>query len=456
MKRYLNSQFRDMIVGVNTKVPLESGEYVTAINFDNAATTPPFCSVMKAIMEYAPWYASVHRGKGHKSVFSSELYEESRITMKKFVGADHTKEVVFTKNTTESINILAYLLQAESKEQVILSTDMEHLANDLPWRENFTLDYVKIKEDGQLSLADLKEKLVKYQGRVTLVTVTGASNVTGYINPVYRIAELAHKYGAKILVDGAQLVPHAPFDMKSSKLPDHIDYLAFSGHKLYAPFGAGVLIGPQEDFAKGSPVYKGGGAVGLVSHDFVEWDNPPNRYEAGTPNMMGVVAMTAAIQTMNTINCSAIHDYEKKLIDYAIKGLRHIPDINLYCCSDGSEERVSLISFTVNGLYHSIVAAILAQEAGIAARSGLFCAHPYVEKLLKMTDKELAYYHKNVDVLVPGLVRISFGLYNTYDEINVLLELLTRVVKNKNYYNNKYKNEARNVGEEKTHFLWYC
>lgn len=454
MKRY--SHFREMVVGVNTRVPLESGEYVTAINFDNAATTPPFCSVMQAIMEFAPWYSSVHRGKGHKSVFSSELYEESRQVIKQFVGADQTKEVIFTKNTTESINILAYLLQGDAKKQVVLSTDMEHLANDLPWREHFTIDYVKIKEDGQLSLSDLKEKLIKYQGKVKLVTVTGASNVTGYINPVYKIAELAHKYGAQILVDGAQLVPHAPFDMKPSNAADHIDYLVFSGHKLYAPFGAGVLIGPLEEFAKGNPVYKGGGAVGLVSHDFVEWDNPPNRYEAGTPNMMGVVAMTAAIQTLQSINCGVVHEYEKKLIDYAIKGLQCIPDIQLFCCADGNEERVSLVSFAVDGLYHSIVAAILAQEAGIAARSGLFCAHPYVEKLLKMTDTELAHYHENVDVLVPGLVRISFGLYNTREEIDVMLDLLTRVSRNKNYYKNKYKNEARNVGEEQTHFLWFC
>lgn len=454
MKKF--SQFRDMVIGVNTKVPLESGEYVTAINFDNAATTPPFCSVMQAIMEYAPWYASVHRGKGHKSVFSSELYEESRTTIKQFVGADQTKEVIFTKNTTESINILAYLLRDESKKQVVLSTDMEHLANDLPWREHFTLDYIRIKKDGQLSLADLKEKLINYQGRVKLVTVTGASNVTGYINPVYKIAELAHKYGAKILVDGAQLVPHSPFDMKPSGTAEHIDYLVFSGHKMYAPFGAGVLIGPLEDLDKGSPIYKGGGAVGLVSHDFVEWDNPPNRYEAGTPNMMGVVAMTAAIQTINSVNCAVIHEYEKKLIDYAIKGLRRIPGIQLYSCAEGSEERVSLISFTVEGLYHSVVAAILAQEAGIAARSGLFCAHPYVEKLLKMTDKELTYYHENIDVLVPGLVRISFGLYNTCEEIDVMLALLTRVARNKNYYKNKYKNEARNAGADQTHFLWFC
>jgi len=454
MKRY--SHFREMVVGVNTKVPLVSGEYVTAINFDNAATTPPFCSVMQAIMEFAPWYSSVHRGKGHKSVFSSELYEASRVTIKRFVGADQTKEVIFTKNTTEAINILAYLLQGDAKKQVVLSTDMEHLANDLPWREHFTIDYVRIKEDGRLSLTDLQEKLVKYQGKVKLVTVTGASNVTGYINPVYKIAELAHKYGAKILVDGAQLVPHAPFDMRPSDSAEHIDYLVFSGHKLYAPFGAGVLIGPLEDFAKGSPVYKGGGAVGLVSHTFVEWDNPPNRYEAGTPNMMGVVAMTAAIQSLQSINCAVVHEYEKKLIDYAINGLRHIPDIQLFCCADGSEERVSLVSFAVDGLYHSVVAAILAQEAGIAARSGLFCAHPYVEKLLKITDQELTYYHENTDVLVPGLVRISFGLYNTREEIDVMLDLLTRVSRNKNFYQNKYKNEARNEGAEQTHYLWYC
>lgn len=457
---YRNSgnYFRPLVAGAETKVPLANGKFVTAINFDNAATTPPLRAVLQEISHFAPWYASVHRGRGYKSILTSELYERAREVVKGYVKADKSDVVIFTKNTTESINMLAYALSPGGKEQVVLSTDMEHLANDLPWRDKFTVDYVSLTRSGRLSVKDLEAKLKAYGGKVILVTVTGASNVTGYINPIAKVARLAHKYGAKILVDGAQWVPHTSVDMKPCSSPEHIDYLTFSAHKMYAPFGAGVLIGPQATFANNIPVYQGGGAVGLVSHEYIEWDDPPAKCEAGTPNMIGVLALITAIETLSKLNINDIHTYERGLIDYAIDGLRSIPGINLYSTRDGSEARVSLISFTMEGLHHSQIAEILSQEAGIAVRNGLFCAHPYVEKLLKLTKKEIKYYQTYDDKTIPGLVRMSFGIYNTYQEIDIFYKLLCHVARNPNYYARKYAyvlEPDRCGGKEQSEYL-YC
>jgi selenocysteine lyase/cysteine desulfurase len=443
----VGAYLRNLVVGVNEKVPLLNGKYVTAINFDNAATTPPFYSVMRKINDFAPWYASIHRGAGYKSVVSSDIFEEGRAVIQKFVNADSTRDVViYTKNTTEAINMLSYILFQDDKNQIILSSEMEHLANDLPWRDKFKIDYISINQHGAISLEDLELKLIKYDGKVKLVTVTGASNVTGYINPIYKIARLVHKYGAKILVDGAQLVPHCPIDMQPYESQEHIDYLVFSAHKMYAPFGVGVLIGPKGIFERGKPVYQGGGAVTLVSRQFVAWDNPPHKDEAGTPNAMGVVALIAAIQTLEHVGMQVVHEYEEQLINYTIEGLKCIDDIKLYCCTKEKEDRVSIIAFTIPGINHELVAEKLSCEAGISVRTGLFCAHPYVEKLLQLSTQELEYYKNNQGVSCPGLVRISLGLYNNYQEIDIMIDLLKWIASNKKVCKQKYSPRPRRKG----------
>lgn len=436
----LSKGFRKLIVGVNTQVPLSNGGYAAAINLDNAATTPPFHSVMEAITKFVPWYSSVHRGTGYKSILSSDIYEAGRGIIKRFVHADKNKDIViYTKNTTEAINLLAYVLaQDEDEGAVVLSTEMEHLANDLPWRDKFKVDYACTDKHGRLVVEDLELKLRKYDGKVKLVTVTGASNVTGYKNPIYEIAVLAHRYGAKILVDGAQLVPHCPVDMKDFDSSEHIDYLAFSAHKMYAPFGSGVLIGPKQTFEKIEPVYKGGGAVKLVSHHFIDWEGAPYNNEAGTPNVIGIVALVEAIKTLDRIGMNVIHEYEKKLIEYTTKALAGIPDIVMYGPSEKDEDKIGIIAFELMGIEPRLLSQVLSWEAAIAVRSGLFCAHPYVEKLLKLTDQKLRYYQKKPDIPFPGLVRISVGLYNSYREIDVLVDCLGRIAKNKKEYKQKY------------------
>jgi cysteine desulfurase / selenocysteine lyase len=436
-----SANFRGLIVGINASVPLSNGDYITAINFDNAATTPPFTAVLQSINNFSPWYSSIHRGTGYKSQYSSELYDKSRETIASFVKADYnTNTIIYVKNTTEAINKISNrLFKKYGRKNVILSSEMEHHSNDLPWRDNYQVDYVEVDYNGRLSIKSLEYKLRKYEGRVKLVTVSGASNVTGYLNPIYEIAEIAHKYKAKILVDGAQLVPHTEVDVKPDNSPQHIDYLVFSAHKMYAPFGIGVLIGPKEIFDRGEPDYKGGGTIELVTHDFVRWAPAPDRDEAGTPNVIGVVALVESIKVLNSIGMCNVEKNEKELTAYALQRLKCIPGLQLYGNAEDSSDRVGIITFNIKDMYHKIVATILSQEYGIAVRSGCFCAQPYVQKLLDLSRKEIRRRIKYDDLPHPGLVRVSFGLYNTKEEVDILIKALIHITENKDYYVKRYK-----------------
>ncbi|OPY59053.1 MAG: putative cysteine desulfurase [Pelotomaculum sp. PtaU1.Bin035] len=438
----IQSAFRNLVAGVDAKIPLQNGNWVTSINMDNAATTPPFVHTLQEIVNFAPMYSSIHRGSGYKSRLSTELFETSRSIIANFVKADPNHDtVIFVKNTTEAINKLSYRLCEGKRKNVILSTEMEHHSNDLPWRNRYHVDYVEIDDDGRLCLDSLVNKLSKYKKAVKLVAVTGASNVTGYVNPIYEIAEITHKFNAKVLVDGAQLAPHAQIDMKTFNSPQHIDYLAFSGHKMYAPFGTGVLIGPKETFEKGAPEYAGGGTVRAVTRTNIIWDDPPNKEEAGTPNVMGVLGLQAAIKTLSMIGMQDISNYEFGLWNYTVENLKKIPGLRLHCETDPVKPRIGVIPFNLDGIHHALVADILAGEAGIAVRSGCFCAQPYVRKLLKIAPEETETCIKNHQSLNrPGMVRVSFGLYNDYNEINVLIQTLCRIVEFKDYYIQKYMN----------------
>jgi selenocysteine lyase/cysteine desulfurase len=433
------SPYKNLVVGANTEVPLSNGTYVPYINFDNAATTPPFTSVLREIINFSPWYSSINRGKGYKSQVTSEFYENSRDVILNFVkgNKDHDT-VIYVKNTTEGINKLAYRLCSNNKKCVILSTNMEHHSNDLPWRGKYTVEYIELDSRGRLSLDDLEKKLKKHAGSVRLVTVSGASNVTGFINPIHDIAIIAHKYNAKILVDGAQLVPHVPVDMKSPNSIDHIDYLVFSGHKMYAPFGIGVLIGPKETFEKGDPDYTGGGTVQLVTHEYVIWNEPPSKEEAGTPNFMGVVAIVAAVKTLNSLPMENVDKYEKSLADYTVAKLRQISDIEIYGDYENYNNRVGIIPFNIKGLHHNLVAEALSYEAGIAVRTGCFCAHPYVQKLLSIPDEDVEDFMRYSKEERPGMIRASFGLYNSFSEADYFIGMIDRIVKHKDYYYRKY------------------
>ena len=432
--------YENLIIGSNSLVKLSNDNEVHYINFDNAATTPPFKSVMNALNNFSPYYSSVHRGTGYKSIISSNIYEEGRNVVLNFVnGNPNYHTVIFLKHTTECINKLSYRLQNTMKDKIVLTTYMEHHSNMLPWRNKYKTGYVEVDSKGRLCLEDLEFMLKKYKGKVGLVCVTGASNVTGYINDVHKIAELCHRYGAKIFVDGAQTIPHTPFDMKHIDSPEHIDLLAFSAHKMYAPFGIGALIAPKEIFMEGYSESVGGGSIKFVSTDDVVWADPPDKEEAGTPNLMGVVALTESIKTLQQLDMNKIEEYERKLTSYALEQMRDIPNILLYDDFDISK-KVSIITFNIMELHHTQLAYILGQEGGIAVRNGCFCAQPYVQKLLNIPKKDIKKYRTFDKNKLPGMVRVSFGLYNNFNEIDLFIYLLRKIAYNIPYYQDKYRN----------------
>ncbi|SHJ86726.1 Selenocysteine lyase/Cysteine desulfurase [Clostridium amylolyticum] len=422
---------RDMFMGIEELVPLSNGKSVMGINFDNAATTPAFKSVINNIVEFSSWYSSIHRGKGYKSKICDEFYEKSRDTILKFVGASRDRyNVIFVKNTTEGINKLAYRL-IDCKDVIVLSTRMEHHSNDLPWRDKCKVQYVEVDENGRLSIEHLIQKLQQGGGKIKLLTLTGASNVTGYVNDIHLIACICHSYNCKILVDGAQLVPHRRVIMDGTFENDYLDYLVFSAHKMYAPFGIGVVITPKDCFYKGEPECKGGGTVKFVTDYGVIWDDPPHKEEAGTPNVMGIVALLSAIKELSSISLDKVSLWEDELTSYLSHELKKINGIKIYGDNLNIKDRLGIITFNIEGMYHNEVAEILSEDYGISVRNGCFCAGPYVKRLLNLSDKDIEEYIKHPERGKPGMVRVSLGLYNNKREINDFLNAIEQIVRNK-------------------------
>lgn len=430
----MTKQLRRYVTGLDTVVPTAAGPRPYS-NFDNAASTPPLDSVMQAVNDFAPWYASVHRGNGLKSRLSTDIYEEARDIVGRFFGANPSEHVVlFGKNTTEAINKLSYRLNLRKSDVVIIS-HLEHHSNDLPWRARATVKRIHLAEDGSIDQAHFSKLLGRYAGRVKLVALSGASNVTGHTPDIHWFARKAHEAGAQIFVDCAQLAAHRPIAMKRLNDPEHLDYIAMSAHKMYAPFGTGALIGRRDAFAQGAPEYTGGGTIQLVTAKTVDWALPPDSDEAGSPNVVGAVAFARALQTITNIGFSTITEHEALLTSYALGRLGEVPGIKLYGSHDPDQttSRLGVIPFTLKNMPSNLVAAVLGFEWGIGVRSGCFCAHPYVMQLLGLdreAEKHLrnAVLHQRRD-LMPGMVRVSFGLYNTRQEIDTLIEALTAITR---------------------------
>ncbi len=432
--------FRQEILGIDLEVPLLNETRSKYINLDNAATTPPLVSVVKSMENFLPWYSSVHRGYGYKSQLSTEIYKTSRQLILDFFAADPTKyTTIFVKNTSEALNKLSYRLPSKGYE--VLSSWMEHHSNDLPWRFKQKTNFIELTPDGLLDLTDLESKLKK-NNRIKLVTICGASNVTGVVNPINTITELAHYYGAEILVDAAQLVSHRPLKV-SFPNQESLDYLTLSAHKIYAPFGSGVIIGLTESFLTGTPNEVGGGMVLAVSREQVVFSPPPDREEVGTPNLVGAFTLATALQWLKNNSFSQLVKYEELLTKYAFSRLQTIPGIILYGPSPELYPRVGVISFNLKEIPHGLVAAYLSFEAGIGVRHGCFCARPYVHHLLGLTNEEIIYYEslakKGVKCNLPGMVRISFGFYNTPEEIDILVDSLQELRINEAKIKNRYQ-----------------
>jgi selenocysteine lyase/cysteine desulfurase len=261
--------------------------------------------------------------------------------------------------------------------------------------------------------------------------VSGASNITGLCAPIHDIAVWTHAAGAKIFVDAAQLAPHRPIDIRPDEDPGHIDFLALSAHKLYAPFGTGALIGPKKFFDEGDPDAVGGGVVDIVTLDHAVWNRPPHKEEAGSPNVLGGVALAAAIRLLQGVGMDVIAAHEQELLNYAYAKLKKIPGIHLYGPTDDLREKVGVMAFNIEGMHHSLVSAILGTEGGIGVRDGCFCAHPYVKELLHVSPEEDRTYTAEVlagdKSRMPGMVRASLGCYNTRGDIDALIGMLDRV-----------------------------
>ena len=424
---------RQRVVGLDVKVPLLDGSKRPYVNFDNAATTPALWDVIETLDIFMPWYSSIHRGKGFKSEISSEAYDDAREIVGHFFGADMASQVViFVKNTTEAVNKAARRIPL-TRDDVVLVSLMEHHSNDLPWRAQAHTIHIGVKADGSLDMDDVRAKFAQYGKRVKLLAITGASNVSGFINPIHELAELAHSYGTPILVDAAQLAPHRAIHMRPAGDPGHIDFLVASAHKLYAPYGSGVLIGPRKLFAEGAPDYSGGGTVEIVTEDDVYWAAPPERDEAGSPNVIGAVAMAAACKTLSEIGMDRLAAHEAELTRYALTELGKIDGIEIYGDADpaNAHRRLGVIPFNLRGMSHYLVAAVLGAEYGIGVRNGCFCAHPYVIHLLNIPDSVAWSWRKQVVSGVrshlPGLVRISFGCYNSTAEVDWLVHALHNI-----------------------------
>jgi len=424
---------RERIVGLDRDVPLLDGRRVPYVNLDNAASTPPLVDVVRAVDAFMPYYSSVHRGTGFKSRLSTVAYDQAHAIIGRFVGADmRTNTVIFGKNTTEAINKLAWRLPLDA-DAVILTTQLEHHSNDLPWRPRAHVVHVRALPDGRLDEDDFDRQLTRYAGRIALVAVSGASNVSGFIQPIHRLARKAHDAGALILVDAAQLAPHRQVDMLPDNDPEHLDFVALSAHKMYAPFGTGALVGPREIFLRQPPEYRGGGTVDVVTLDEVHWAGAPDRDEAGSPNVVGAVAMAVAARTLMEVGMDAIAAHEEQLIAYTLERLRRVPGVHLYGETDPGRagEKVGVIPFNVAGVSHFLVAAILGYEGGIGVRSGCFCAHPYVVHLLQLDDVQSARWRNQMlagdKSDMPGMVRASFGCYNNTGDVDRLVEMLQRI-----------------------------
>lgn len=416
------------LVGVDVVVPVAGGREVRAVDLDAGATSPASVAVAAAVVAALPHTSSVHRGTGWKSQVTSARYEAARETVLAFAGADPaTHTVVFGRNTTEALNTLAFRMRLPAGATVV-TTGAEHHANILPWRRHAALEVVEVDDRGTFTPDDVAAALdrVAARGRpAAVLAVTGASNVTGWLPDVAAIGRAAAARGVVLVLDAAQLAPHRPLAMSAWG----VGALALSGHKMYAPFGAGALVAPRALLAGGEPLLVGGGAVDAVSFDEVLWTDGPDREEAGSPNVLGVIALAAAAEELSGIWPDLLA-HEGRITAALDAEMTSVPGLVRYGPVDGP--RLPVATFDLPGVPHALVAARLSHEHGIAVRSGCFCAHPLLTRLLGLDDAAVAAFHADVAAghrgAVPGLVRASAGRGTSLADVGALGDALRAIV----------------------------
>jgi selenocysteine lyase/cysteine desulfurase len=368
------------VLGRDVTVPLVTGGEVSYAALDYAASAPALQRVWDDVAAYAPYYGSVHRGAGYLSQLSTDLFESSRRTVAGFLGCRPGDQVVFTRSTTDSLNLLAAVVPADCQVFVF---ETEHHAALLPWGDA-RLTCLNAPRTPAGAVAALEVALAGRDISVpALVCVTGASNVTGELWPVRELAAAAHAHGARIVLDAAQLAPHHPVDITELD----VDWVAFSGHKLYAPFGSGVLAGRADWLREGEPYLAGGGATRSVARRAdggvdVQWHTTAARHEAGSPNVIGAYAIASACKALTEAGFDSLVAREQRLIARVRAGLAEIPQVRVLSLFGEDAPRLGVLSFVVEGWNSSHFAAALSAEYGIGVRDGLFCAHPLVRTLL--------------------------------------------------------------------------
>ncbi len=381
------------------------------IYFDNAATSQKPTAVIETIDKYYREYnANIHRGIHKLAEEATLAYEEAREKIAKFINAKRTEEIIFTRNATEAINLVALTWGRANvgKGDKIVLTIMEHHSNIVPWQllaqeKGAQVEYVKINEDGMLRQDEIQELIDE---RTKIVCVTQASNVLGTINPVKDIGRVAHRYGAMFLIDAAQSVPHMRVDVRDIDC----DFFAFSGHKMMGPTGIGVLHGKSEHLQSMPPFLGGGEMIREVHTTGASWKDLPYKYEAGTPNIAGTIGLGAAVDYLHKIGMENVEDYEEEITGYAWKRMGEVQGLVTYGPRD-IEHRVGLVSFNLGDIHPHDLASILDEE-GVAIRSGHHCAQPLMEFLN-----------------VPAMSRASFYIYNTKEEVDVFINVLEKARK---------------------------
>lgn len=418
------------VLGGDVTVPLVTGGEVTYAALDYAASAPALQRVWDDVAAYAPYYGSVHRGAGYLSQLSTDLFENARRTVAEFLDCREDDQVVFTRSTTDSLNLLAAALPADCRVFVF---ETEHHASLLPWR-SARVTYLDAPHSPREAVETLERALAdRAPYGPALVCVTGASNVTGELWPVRELAAAAHAHGARIVLDAAQLAPHHEVSVADLD----VDWVAFSGHKLYAPFGSGVLAGRADWLRAAEPYLAGGGASRKVGRRQdggvdVEWHDSAARHEAGSPNVIGAYALASACKALTEAGFDTLVAREQYLVRTVREGLADVPQVRFLSLFGDDAPRVGVLSFVIDGWNSSHFAAALSAEYGIGVRDGLFCAHPLLRTLLgsdpqaqgECGSPEAAPGEKSLNA-----IRVSFGA-GTPDEhverfVRAVRELVT-------------------------------
>ncbi|MFE3386127.1 aminotransferase class V-fold PLP-dependent enzyme [Streptomyces anulatus] len=418
------------VLGQNVTVPLVTGGEVIYAALDYAASAPALQRVWDDVAAYAPYYGSVHRGAGYLSQLSTDLFENSRRTVAEFLGCRADDQVVFTRSTTDSLNLLAAAIPADCQ---VFVYETEHHASLLPWRDA-QVTYLNAPRTPAQAVESLERALADRDPYgPALVCVTGASNVTGELWPVKELAAAAHAHGARIVLDAAQLAPHHPVDIAELD----VDWVAFSGHKLYAPFGSGVLAGRADWLQAAEPYLAGGGASRKVARRAdggvdVDWHTTAARHEAGSPNVIGVYSIASACKALTEAGFDGLVAREQELVGRVREGLAEVPEVRVLSLFGDDAPRVGVISFVVRGWNSSHFAAALSAEYGIGVRDGLFCAHPLVRTLLGSDPQDPG--ECGAPEAEPGerslnAIRVSFGAGTPDEHIDRFLRAVSELVR---------------------------